>query len=106
VNEEDEIKVGHGPFAGKTLRMASAAEVSRMREFAKEFMQRIFDLEPGEYLITDESRLSDFRGLNDFDTVQQMQERIRIEYGVDISGDGKGSLATIFRILNNEGGLQ
>lgn len=35
--------------------------VQQLRPVAEEFMQTIFGLEPGSYLITDESRLVDFR---------------------------------------------
>lgn len=47
---------------GKRVEFASTEGIQQMRPIADEFMRSIFGLEPGDYLITDESSLSDFRG--------------------------------------------
>jgi hypothetical protein len=53
-------------------------------------MSRIFDLEPGDYLITDESSLCDFS--NETDVVRR---KIMDVYGIDVSDVTSGNLLEI-----------
>ena len=62
---------------------------------SKEFMKTIFDFEPGEYLINDESSLHDFTGLDERD-LSDIQKRIQDLYGIDVSDIDSGDLTEIF----------
>ena len=53
-------KLKRGPLKGKTISYASTDRIEELRRVADDFMLEIFDLLPGEYLITDESSLRDF----------------------------------------------
>ena len=48
-----------GTFKGKVT-CASTDRVQEYRRVADDFMMEVFDFLPGDYLITDESRLRDF----------------------------------------------
>ncbi len=47
---------------GQRIEFACSDGIEQMRPIADEFMRTIFGLEPGDYLITDQSTLTDFRG--------------------------------------------
>lgn len=94
MSDHDKI-IQSGPFKGKRIELASTAGIDRFAATAQEFMARIFALERGEYLITDESSLADFTGVADMD-VADIQEKIRNVYGVDVSDLATGSLLEIF----------
>jgi len=53
-------------------------------KFSNEFMKNIFDLFPGNYLISDESSLYDFTGLDERG-LTGIQKKIRDIYDLDIS---------------------
>jgi hypothetical protein len=53
-------KLKRGPLKGKTVSYASTDRIDELRRVADDFMLEVFDLLPGEYLITDESSLRDF----------------------------------------------
>ena len=64
-------------------------------------MEAIFCMEPGSYLITDESSLRDFKGVEELE-LPDMHRRIREVYGVDVSDIVSGSLVKVFaRILKH-----
>ena len=44
-----------GLFKGKKITFASTDQVEAFKPIADEFMFRVFELEPGEYVISDES---------------------------------------------------
>jgi len=54
--------IPRGPFKGKRIELAPTEELDMFRSLAEEFMEAIFCMEPGSYLITDESSLRDFKG--------------------------------------------
>ena len=58
--KEDEYIVPSGPLKGKKIQLAPTAGIEMFEGIAEDFMQRIFNLEAGDYLITDESSLHDF----------------------------------------------
>ena len=45
-----------GGFKGKKVTYASADRVEEYRRVAEDFMMEVFDLLPGDYLITDETQ--------------------------------------------------
>lgn len=70
-------------------------------KISDEFMKKIFDLAPGEYLISDESSLYDFTGLDELD-LTDIQKKIRDVYDLDISDIESGNLLDIFKRLHNK----
>jgi hypothetical protein len=69
------------------------------REVVEDFMKRIFDFEPGDYLISDESSLFDFTGVEDM-TFWDIQQKIREVYDVDVSDLTSSNLLEIFARLH------
>ena len=84
-----------GPFRGKKIELASTDGVDRLRRLAEEFMESIFEMEPGSYLITDESSLRDFEGVEDMDLLA-VYEKVRSVFGVEVSDIRSGNLVEIF----------
>ena len=101
---EDETIIQSGPFKGKKIELASTAGIELFEDIAEEFMFRIFGFEAGDYLITDESRLRDFTGVDDME-LADIQRRIRSVYGPDVSDVESGNLLEIFvRIHERQSG--
>jgi len=83
-----------GPFKGKRIELAPTEELDMFRNLAEEFMEAIFCMEPGSYLITDESSLWDFKGVEELE-LADMHRRIREVYGVDVSDVDSGNLVEV-----------
>jgi hypothetical protein len=79
------------PFKGKGIELAPTEELDMFRSLAEEFMEAIFCMEPGSYLITDESSLRDFKGVEELE-LPDMHRRVREVYGVDVSDIVSGNL--------------
>ena len=92
---QDEYIVPSGPFKGKRIEMASTAGIEMFQEIAEDFMLRIFGFEAGDYLITDESSLRDFKGVEEME-LTDIHRRIRSVYGLDVSDLKSGKLLEIF----------
>ena len=92
---DDSNIIPNGPFKGKRIELAPTEGVDLFTEAGEEFMQRIFGLEPGSYLITDESSLADFVGVDKVE-LPDIQCKIADAYGVDVSDTGYGNLVEIF----------
>ena len=97
MNEDSKI-ISSGPFKGKKIEFAPTNGIDRFFGISKEFMKKIFDFEPGEYLITDESSLHDFTGLDEMERTD-IQRRVQDEYGIDISEIESGNLIEIFKAI-------
>ena len=95
MSEDDQI-IPSGPFKGKRFEIASSTGVEMFADIAEEFMERILGFEPGDYLITDESSLRDFLGLDEEVELADLQQKIREEYEVEVSDLQRGSLLEIF----------
>lgn len=94
-----------GPFKGKKIEFASTQGIEICKEIAEDFMERIFDFEPGEYLITDESSLFDFTGLDEME-MTDIYKKIWGAYNLDVSDIESGNLLEIFtRIHKKKHGL-
>ncbi len=89
-----------GPLKGKRIELAPTDELDMFRSFADEFMQEIFCMEPGSYLITDESSLRDFLGVDDLELVD-IHRKIREVYGVDVSNIVSVNLVEIFARIHS-----
>ena len=59
-------------------------------------MERILGFKPGDHLITDESSLLDFIGLEGEGELAALQQKIREEYEVEISDLASGNLLETF----------
>jgi hypothetical protein len=84
-----------GPLKGQRIELASTDDLDMFRSLAEEFMAAIFRMEPGSYLITDDSSLRDFTGVEQFE-LPDMHRRIREVYDVDVSDIVSGNLVEIF----------
>ena len=87
--------IPRGPFKGKRIEFAPTEELDMFRSLADEFMEEIFCMEPGSYLITDESSLRDFQGVEDME-LPDIHGKIQEVYGVDVSDIVSGNLVEIF----------
>ena len=94
-----------GAFAGKTVTLSSTDQVDAYSESADHFMSEIFDLDPGEYLITDESHVLDFTPMDESDT-REIWRRVEAAYGVVQSDVSSGRLVKIFEAIKNRRRVQ
>ncbi len=88
-------------FKGKKVELASTAGIELFDEVAREFMLQIFGLESGDYLITDESSVGDFAGVEDLQ-VFDIVEKVRRVYGLDVSDLQSGTLLDIFMRIHEQ----
>lgn len=77
------------------VEFASTRKVEMLVQIAGEFMQEIFDLEPGDYVISDESQLQEFTDFGVSDTLP-VWRRIKTFYAVDKTDVGSERLVDIF----------
>lgn len=91
----DDRVIQSGRFKGKKIEMAPTSGLALVRDIAEDFMREIFEMEPEDYLMSDESRLRDFVD-SDTTTLEAIHEKIRKAYGVDVSGIPQGNLVDIF----------
>ena len=87
--------ISSGPCKGKRIELAPTDELDMFRSFPDEFMEEIFCMEPGSYLITDESSLRDFQGVEDLE-LPDIYRKIREVYNVDVSDIVSGNLVEVF----------
>ena len=99
--KKDEYIVPTGPLKGKRIEMAPTTGIEMFEQIAEDFMLRIFGLETGDYLITDESSLRDFKGVDDM-KLADIHQKIRDEYGQDVSDLKSGNLLEIFVRLHDQ----
>ena len=99
--KDDSRIVSSGPFEGKKIEFAPTTGVDMFLKISDEFMKKIFDLAPGEYLISDESNLHDFIGVNEWD-LTDILKKIRDVYDLDISEIESGNLLKIFKRIHKK----
>jgi hypothetical protein len=80
--------IRRGPLKGKRVSFAPADRIEDYAALAREFMARVFDLEPGDYLLSDESEVNDFTGFGEWDAAATWQ---RIEEIFGVGGADVGS---------------
>ena len=98
MHDDDRI-IRSGPFKGKKIELASTTGIEMFFEIAEDFMQRILDFEPGDYLIIDESSLWDFTG-RDTQEIDDLYQKIQEVYDLDVSDLPTGNLLEIFRRIH------
>ena len=81
------------PGTGMPIEFASAAVVDAHHEIARDFLTRILDLSYDNCFISDESSLWDFHGE---ETNEDLNRKILLLYGVDVSDVEGAKLAGIF----------
>src|SRR3990172_2056622 len=86
MSKDDKI-ITRGRFKGKKITFASTERIEEFTQLADDFMEKVFDLEPGEYLITDESDVLDFTEMASSDT-SEIWHRIEAIYGVALADVG------------------
>ena len=104
MSKNDKV-ITRGLFKGKKITFASTERIEKFTQLADDFMEQVFDLEPGEYLITDESDLLDFTEMGSSDT-SEIWKRIEEIHAVALADVGSGMLVNIFTEITRRKNLQ
>jgi hypothetical protein len=91
-------KVDPRRFEGKRIEYASYNRVEEAGELADDFMFEIFEFDAGEYLITDESSLSDFTEFGSSNT-DPLWKTIEARYRIDRTDVASERLVDIFEAI-------
>lgn len=102
---KDDKVITRGRFKGKTITFASTERIEEFAQLTNDFMEQVFDLEPGEYLITDESDLLDFTDMGSSDT-SETWKHINEIYGVALANVGSERLVNIFTEITRRRNIQ
>ena len=89
---------------GERITCASTERIEEFAQLSNEFMEQVFDLEPGEYLICDESDLRDFTDFGSSDTAE-IWKRITEAYGVSLADAGSERFVNIFAAITQRGNV-
>ncbi len=100
MNEDSRI-ISSGPLKGKKIEYAPTTGIDSFFEISEEFMKKIFDFRPGEYLISDESSLHDFTGLDEME-LSDIHKRIQDVYDIDVSDIKSANLLEIFTRIHHK----
>lgn len=87
-------RVAPGAFDRKRITFADTDQIEAYGALASRFMLTVFDLEPGDYFITDESGLMDFIPMDESDT-SAIWARIEENYGIREADVGSGLLIKV-----------
>ena len=94
-----------GPFKGKKITFASTERVEEFKAIADDFMLDVFELEPGDYAISDESDLRDFASFIEEDRVDAWKQ-MREHYGLKREELQSTLLIDVFEEIANRRKLQ
>lgn len=83
------------PHKGMKIEYASTSKVDLLAQVASDFMLEILDLEPGSYVISDESGLRDFTDFGLSSTLP-IWKKIKMRYAIDKAEVGSERLVDIF----------
>ncbi len=81
------------------IEFATTDQLDSLRSIANQFMRVIFDFEPRDYLISDESSLSDFRGFKQ-NGLAELWEQIETHYGIGKESVQSDRLVDIFKVIS------
>jgi len=98
--KENDRVIPSGPFKGKKIEYAPSTGVDMFLNISEDFMKKIFNFEPDEYLISDESSLFYFTGLDEME-LTDVQKRIQDVYHLDVSDIASGNLLEIFMRIHH-----
>lgn len=79
------------------LGAAPWANVADYAELADDFMLRVFNVTPYDYMITDDSSLLDFVAFDQ--PVAEVYAKIQGIYGVDVSSVPRGNMLGVLRLI-------
>lgn len=102
---KDDKVITRGLLKGKKITYASTERVDEFTQLSNEFMEQVFDLEPGEYLISDESDVPDFTFMESSDA-SEIWKRITEIYGVAPDDVASEKLVDIFVAITQRRNLQ
>jgi hypothetical protein len=91
-------RLAPGALAGRKITFASTEEIEANPDIASEFMSAIFELDPGDYAISDESDILDFVPLDERKE-KDVWARIATTYGLTQADVGTGRLVRIFEAI-------
>jgi hypothetical protein len=92
------VPVAHRRSGQKRAVLAASDEIDQYREIAARVMRDLFELEPDDYLITDESTLRDFTFFGMSDTAPTWAH-IKERYGLSRNEVGSESLFHLFAAI-------
>ena len=95
---KDDKPITRARLKAKKITCASTERIEDFAQLSNEFMEQVFDLEPGEYLISDESDLRDFTDFGSSDTAE-IWKRITGAYGVTLADAGSERFVNIFAAI-------
>lgn len=98
-------QIRRGPLKRKKITYAATDRLDDYRQLAYDFMAEVFDLLPGDYLITDESTLSDFTEFGTSDT-SQIWSRITEAYTINRADAPSEKLVDIFAAIDRHRKIQ
>lgn len=98
--KENDRVILSGPFKGKKIEFAPTNGVDMFLDISEDFMKKIFNFEPEEYLISDESSLFDFTGLDEIE-LTDIQKKIQDVYDLDVSDIASRNLLEIFMRIHH-----
>jgi hypothetical protein len=98
--KKDSRIISRGPFKGKRIEFTPTTGINKLLEISEDFMIKIFGLELGEYLISDESTLYDFIGLDEME-LPEIHKKIQEMYNIDASDIKSRNLLEIFKRIND-----
>lgn len=91
------------PYADKnitSITLAPTKRVASLTELSDTFMKKVLGLDPGDYLLTDESRLADFTAFG-AGHLSRLLDKIKRIYPMDVSAVEKGNLSEIFKKIKH-----
>jgi acyl carrier protein len=98
-------RVSGDVLSGKRITFAPTDQVESFGVLVNDFMSSIFELEPGEHMITDESDLLDFTPLDSSDTTE-IWARISELYGIARSDVSSERLIAVLAAIQQKRRLQ
>jgi acyl carrier protein len=98
-------RVSGDVLSGKRITFAPTDQVESFGVLVNDFMSSIFELEPGEHMITDESDLLDFTPLDSSDTTE-IWARISELYGIARSDVSSERLIAVLAPIQQKRRLQ
>ncbi len=101
----DDSVISRGRFKGKKITFSSTERIEEFAQIASEFMEEIFDLLPGDYVISDESDVRDFTEMRTSDT-SEIWKRINEVYGLEQSDIGSSRFVNIFAEIDRRRNIQ
>ena len=104
MSKDDKI-IRSGPFKGRKITFASTDKVEEFKTIADDFMLDVFELEPGDYAISDESDLRDFVSFFEEDRADAWT-RMREHYGLEREELQSTLLIDVFGEIANRRKLQ